>query len=568
LRKVAATVLAVPVLAVIYLPVLARRSIAVRVGLVLGIGVVIALGAFGLARPAPTTATAPSAPITALADDAFRAIGAAADLRAPVRITFSEPMDPTSVAGTLVVTPATPVNLAWDPSGTTLTVTPRDHWQSATYHTISLDPGALAASGRPMSSSVRAAFVTRAATSGRIAISKVIGTAASLDATFRLTFDRPVDASSLTAALKITPGVSGSLEAVTDTAATVTAASETGAAAVTQSSTFVFRPAAALAPGTTYHVSIDGLVDADGATLAATPSFTITTTSAARVVRFRPVDATKNVDPHATLSVRFSTAMRHATTSAAIVVTANGKPVAGSVTYMEGNTVALFKPTSALPNGAVVIIRVAATATAANGTPLAAAAQSSVTVVAKPAARAPAPKPKAPTPAPKPTPKPPVITGGGAVGGGSWGAVEVYYLKLMNCTRTGGWVTSSGACSSPGGRNVAALKLDAGISTKVSRPYARKLVLSGVCSHFSGGTPGDRLRAAGYTSYRWAENLGCQGGNPYAAVLATHIYFQSEKSYGGGHYVNMMNALYDRVGIGVWVGSGRLRLVIDFYRPL
>jgi len=149
-----------------------------------------------------------------------------------------------------------------------------------------------------------------------------------------------------------------------------------------------------------------------------------------------------------------------------------------------------------------------------------------------------------------------------------WLPTELYVLGLINCTRTGGWVTSSGSCSSPGGRNVAALKLDAGISTKVSRPYARKLVLSGVCSHFSGGTPGDRLRAAGYTSYRWAENLGCRGGSPYGAVLGTHIYFQSEKSYGGGHYVNMMNAMYDRVGIGVWVASGGLRLVIGFYHPL
>jgi uncharacterized protein YkwD len=137
----------------------------------------------------------------------------------------------------------------------------------------------------------------------------------------------------------------------------------------------------------------------------------------------------------------------------------------------------------------------------------------------------------------------------------------------MNCTRTGGWVTSTGACSSPGGRNVAPLKLDAGISSKVSRPYAKRLAISGDCSHFIGGNPGDRLRAAGYTSYRWAENLGCRSGNPYAAVLGSHLFFQSEKSYGGGHYVNMMNALYDRVGIGVWVSGGRVRLVIDFYHP-
>jgi len=139
----------------------------------------------------------------------------------------------------------------------------------------------------------------------------------------------------------------------------------------------------------------------------------------------------------------------------------------------------------------------------------------------------------------------------------------------MNCTRTGGLVTSSGTCSSPGGRSVAPLKLDAGISTKVARPYAKKLATAGACTHFSGGNPGDRLRAAGYTSYIWAENLGCRSGNPKSAVLGSHLYFQSERSWSpqGGHYVNLMNAKYDRVGIGVWVSGGRVRLVVDFYHP-
>jgi uncharacterized protein YkwD len=156
-------------------------------------------------------------------------------------------------------------------------------------------------------------------------------------------------------------------------------------------------------------------------------------------------------------------------------------------------------------------------------------------------------------------------SGGSAVGGGTWAAVETYYLGLMNCTRTGGWVTSTGACSSPGGRNVAPLKLDSGISSKVSRPYARKLAINNECSHFIGGNPGTRLRAAGYTSYRWAENIGCRSGSARAAVLATHLFYQSEKSTGGGHYVNLMNPAYDRVGIGVWVSGGRVRLVVDFY---
>ncbi len=164
-------------------------------------------------------------------------------------------------------------------------------------------------------------------------------------------------------------------------------------------------------------------------------------------------------------------------------------------------------------------------------------------------------------------PKPITHSGGTGAVSGSWKAVETYYLKLMNCTRTGGWVTSTGACSSPGGRNVAPLALSAAISDRVSRPYAKLLATRNICSHFVGGTPGDRLARAGFATYKWAENLGCLGGEPYWSVLHTHLYFQSEKSYNGGHYVNMMNALYDRVGIGVWVYSGRVRLVIDFYHP-
>ncbi len=129
----------------------------------------------------------------------------------------------------------------------------------------------------------------------------------------------------------------------------------------------------------------------------------------------------------------------------------------------------------------------------------------------------------------------------GAVGGGSWASVETYYLGLMNCTRTGGWVTSSGTCSSPGGRSVAALKLDSGISSKVSRPYAKRLAVGNDCSHFIGGNPGNRLSAAGYTNYTWAENIGCRSGSARSAVLGSHLFFQNEKSTNGGHYVNLMN---------------------------
>jgi Bacterial Ig-like domain len=292
------------------------------------------------------------------------------------------------------------------------------------------------------------------------------------------------------------------------------------------------------------------------------PALAVTTTAAPSVVRFRPVHRTTDVARSAKLSVRFTQPMEHASTKGAFIVTANGKAVAGSVSFAEKSTVLVFQPSAPMPYGAEVEMLVKATARSAAGAPLSAASSVRIRIESEPV--------QAPTGGGGDTAGASRSIGGSAgaaVGGGSWGAVETYYLRLMNCTRTGGLVTSSGRCSSPGGRSVAALKLDSGISSKVARPYAKRLATRGQCSHFIGGNPGDRLRAAGYTSYIWAENLGCRSGDPYKAVLGSHLYFQSERSYSGGHWVNMMNAKYDRVGIGVWVSGGRVRLVVDFYHP-
>jgi uncharacterized protein YkwD len=258
--------------------------------------------------------------------------------------------------------------------------------------------------------------------------------------------------------------------------------------------------------------------------------------------------------------------MDRATAAKAFRVLADGKAVKGKVTFAEGDRVLSFNPSASLPYLTKVTMTVADSATAADGMAIDSSAQGIFRTVAKPApAPAPVARASKPTSTPKPTPKPP--SGGGSVGGGSWASVETYYLGLMNCTRTGGWVTSSGSCSSPGGRSVAALKLDRGISSKVSRPYAKRLAVGNDCSHFIGGNPGNRLKAAGYSGHQWAENLGCRSGSPRGAVLGSHLFFQSEKPYLGGHYVNLMSAKYDRAGIGVWVSSGRVRLVIDFYHP-
>lgn len=152
-----------------------------------------------------------------------------------------------------------------------------------------------------------------------------------------------------------------------------------------------------------------------------------------------------------------------------------------------------------------------------------------------------------------------------------WYSVEVYYLSLVNCTRTGGWVQRDGSCRGYGSgrysRYVAPLRLSAGISDRASRPYAMLLASRGICSHTADRDPGYRLRRAGFTSWAWGENIGCGDGyaTAKASVLASHLRMQAEKSTNGGHWRNIKNTRYRSVGIGIWRYSGRSRVVTDFY---
>lgn len=152
-----------------------------------------------------------------------------------------------------------------------------------------------------------------------------------------------------------------------------------------------------------------------------------------------------------------------------------------------------------------------------------------------------------------------------------WYTTERFYLGLVNCTRTGGWVLSDGTCKGYGSGHysgyVSPLTYLWGISDKVSRPYGKLLAVKGLCDHFVGGDPGSRLRAAGYTRWTWGENIGCRDGyaTAKAAVLASHLTFQAEKSASGGHWKNLKNPRYHWIGIGIWRYGSRTRLVTDFY---
>jgi uncharacterized protein YkwD len=547
LRKLAAAALAVPILASFYIPVLLRRSVAARLGIAIGIGGIIGIAALGALAPALTTAKPPSSPAPVASAAFGPSLRTDVAPSAGVAISFSRPMDPATVAAALNVSPTASISLEWDTAGTLVTVHPRVAWALDTLYTITV--GAIAADrqGHPLGGPMRTAFVTRPATTGSILPTIVHGDAADVSTAFELRFDHPVDVAAAEAAFAIQPHVAGAF-APADGSATA--------------DEIVFTPTALLTAGATYTVSLSrSIADADGATTSSPVALAVRTAAGPKVVRFRPRNGTTDVAVGARLSVRFTQPMDRVSTAAAFSVTANGKPVTGKLSWAENDTVLVLVPSSALPKGALIGMTVAATAQAASGAGLASAATATARVTAPHAVTAPTAKA---TRSAKPVPI--HRASGGSVGSGSWYAVETYYLRLMNCTRTGGWVTSSGSCSSPGGLSTKPIVLDAGLSNRVSRPYAKLLATSGQCQHFYEGSPNDRLHRAGYSGWL-AENIGCRSAsNAYDSVLGTHLFFQSEKPCGGYcHYANLMNPAYSRCGIGVWVGNGRIRLVVDFY---
>ena len=492
-----------------------------------------------------------------------------------IDLAFSAAMDAPSVQAALSVTPAAAVQLSWSAGDTRLQIAPQQAWAGGTVYTISVGQAARTASGQTLAEPVRAVFMTEDAPTATIQAAYLSGKRAGLTQGFRLTFSRSVSLASVQAALRITPAVDGQL----------TTGMQRG-----DPTEITFVPSTALAPDTTYAVTFSSpVLSSDGMAVAPVPRLVVRTLDRPSVVRTRPADHAQGVAADASVSIRFDRSMDPATTQAAfrLVAAATGAAVRGTFSWVENGTVLVFSPTRAFEAGHVYTLTLASSATSADGATVAlpgggTALRASFRVVA------PTPASARKTTAPAPTTKPAPVTApasgstapratptpspsAGSTASAPWLSVERYALQLLNCTRTGGWVRADGTCDGYGSGKyssyVAPLSLSAGISTDVSRPYAKYQAVRDACSHFLDGTPGDRLARAGYTSYRWAENIGCQTGDPRQVAINSLLFFQSEKSYDGGHWVNLKNPEYSTVGIGVWDYNGYVLVVFDFYHP-
>ena len=216
MHKAAVAVLAVPVVATVYLGALLRRSVVSRIALAIGLSGILGIGVVGAGLPTVTQARPPT-PIVPLTRAAFRTtVLTGRDLSAPVALEFTTPMNAGSVAAAVSVDPPTAVQLAWDASAKTLTISPRAHWSPGVYYTVSVQAGALALTGQPLAHPARAVFLTRAATTGSVAATDPIGSRVSVKTAFDVSFAGPVDPASVAGSVRLDPPAPGTLKASHD----------------------------------------------------------------------------------------------------------------------------------------------------------------------------------------------------------------------------------------------------------------------------------------------------------------------------------------------------------------
>lgn len=502
----------------------------------------------------------PAKPVTAQSHDTIvplapqaNAGGQSSDLPldVPFQVRFTKPMNAGTVTAALKITPAIDVKYLWDATGQVLSLAPNPHWEPYTQYEVDISTGATDQEGLNLASPIHSFFQSGSPTSGEISATKVVDTQAAPTTAFKITFTRPVKLATVILRLGISPQVDASIvgDDPTDAASQI----------------FTLTPRKALSADRTYQVSMaDGGTDASGSPLRFVPLFTIKTLTNP-AAKFTPQDGAVTYDTNQPISITFSEAMDQKTAAAALSVQANGRTFAGSTHWTDDGLTMVFNAGRSFYVGSRVTVTMATSARSAAGMPMAAAAGAAFVVS---------------------TPRSRVVSGGAYIPYGSggayipygsggvaaadakWHSAELYYLSLMNCTRTGGWVTTSGNCSTQTKHTLPAkgpLAYSDGIANKVSRPYAKAMADRAVLTHtLDGTTTHGRLTAGGYPGASWGENISSPSNAGQSGMISVEIFFQNESWYRGGHYANIMNSHFGHVGIGVWV-SNSVRVVIDFY---
>ena len=503
------------------------------------------------------------------------------------QLKFTKPMNQASVESALTITPQVGVKLQWDATGETVALVPSPHWDPKTTYVVAVGDTATDQQGLGLSNVIETQFTSGDLTSGTMIATEMVGDLASPGTAFQITFTRPVKLIMVQAHLTVngvalcppvagvvSPPVGGVCAPVNGVSPTPVCPSVDTPAPTpvngvcpnipldivgddpsdVASQVFTATPHTQLASKSSYTINFSvgsgstAATDAAGALLQPVAPLAVTTLAAPAVVRFRPQDGSVSYDTNQNISVRFSTAMEPRSTAAAFSVTVNGVAVAGTKSWAEGNTVLIFNARKSFTVGTSVVAKVTSAGRAVGGLHLGTTYTATFKISKKPAAS--------------------IGYGGAPTKSSPWYASEVYYLRLMNCTRTGGWVTSNGSCSSVTHHTLPsqnALRLSSGISNTVSRPYAKYMADNRLLSHYlRGSNPHSRMCKAGYCGGGWGENIASPSSTGKGGMISIEIFYQNEYWCRCEHYYNIMNPHFGVAGVGVWF-SKSVRVAIDFY---
>ena len=280
-----------------------------------------------------------------------------------VTLTFSEPLDATTVNGTTITLKNTATSsviagvVGYTAGSTLVTFTPNVPLANGTGYTVTVSTGVTDVAGNALVAPFTSTFTTQPALDNTaptiVSVSPANGTTAPPNTKVYVTFSEPMDPTTINnTTTNVTLKVTSSSAAVPGTV-TYNAAQNMA----------IFSPTSALAPSTGYTLTVTtGVKDVAGNALAAgtvpNPS-TFTTTAGAdavapTVTAVSPTNGASGVAVNSAVAVTFSEAMDPTTingTTFTVKVTSSSAAVAGSISYNSTTHVATFTPTTSLTVG-------------------------------------------------------------------------------------------------------------------------------------------------------------------------------------------------------------------------
>lgn len=304
--------------------------------------------------------------------------------------------------------------------------------------------------------------------------------------------------------------------------------------------TLVFTPSQPLEPGARYAISLAGVHDLVGNLLGGDSSFSFTTITAGQPIKVRPRTNASDITS-GDIEVWFSQPMATERIGDAFSLTdlTSKAKVSGKVSWNEAKTQLSFKPTKALAKGHSFRIALAEGAVDGDGNEV--TLKSTFRTKAAPApARTTSSRSGGTT---RPAPAPP----------GPASSLAGYALNQVNAAR-----------AAYGFRG---LGLNAAVSA-VANAHAWDMLRYGYFSHTGrdGSTVHTRLARAGVPYSHSGENICYRAGVSVQATLNwCHAQFMAEPYPGYfNHIGNILDSNYNRLGVGIAAGGGKVYVVWDF----